>query len=111
MFDFLLDVGNYEDRKVDRSEFEWGFISTARVSDGSQPFETAVQHPDYNDGSMVIVEAYATKALAQEGHKKWVEIMTAKKLPGSLTDCANSMIAQAFGSTQVFNRKEKSTNA
>ena len=38
MFEFLLDAKNYKDRKVDRSGFDWGYISTAYVSDGKQPF-------------------------------------------------------------------------
>lgn len=59
MFNFLSDMYNYEDRCVALFDDGEGIrISTARCSDGSQPYETAIQHPDYNDGDYVIVEAY-----------------------------------------------------
>ena len=102
MFEFMLDAGNYEDRMVDRSEYEWGFISTARCSDGSHPYETAVSSseyakvsdPDETDG-MTIVEAYDSPEAAQEGHDRWVKTMT-KHPPEGLTDCCNAGIAE-FG--------------
>lgn len=31
MFGFLMDAENYEDRKVGRNDYLWGFISTASV--------------------------------------------------------------------------------
>jgi hypothetical protein len=97
MFDFLSDMGNYEDRCIGRYDAEWGFVSTARVSDGRQPFETAVQHRRYrDDGKMVIVEAYETEKAAQAGHSRWVAAMTAKTLPAELRDCANAGICE-FG--------------
>lgn len=80
MFGFLNMMGNYEERKVARwpdSEEEW-IVDTAAVCDSAQPFETAIQHPRYNSGSMVIVELYDTKEEAKIGHDKWVEIMSAK---------------------------------
>lgn len=95
MFNFLLDAGNYEQRKIAKDEFDWGFISTCRVSDGVKDFETAVQHKRYG-GSMTIVENYDTAEEAAEGHKRWVKTMTAKKLPKKLIDCNNAGIAQ-FG--------------
>lgn len=94
MFGFLQDAGNYEQRKVGCDDFEWGFISTAAVSDGAKPYETAVQHKQYGDGNMVIVEAYDTKAEATKGHAKWVATMTADVLPKVLKDCCNSDISQ-----------------
>ena len=78
LFAFVNDIGNYEDRKVARDDFKWGFISTARVSDGRKPFETAIKHPNYNKGSMVIVESYLTKQEALKGHAKWKTAMTGK---------------------------------
>ncbi len=102
MFDFLMDVGNYEDRKIDRSDFDWGYVSTARVSDGSQPFETAVCSDQYaraNDlddtSEMTIVEAYDDADDAQIGHDQWVKTMT-ENPPEGLTDCHNAGIAK-FG--------------
>ena len=94
MFSFLQDMGNYDSRKVDRSEYTWGFISTAEVSDGEMPYETAVRHKDYNGGDMVIVDKYDSSAQARVGHAKWVKTMMAKELPTELVDCNNSMISQ-----------------
>lgn len=88
-------IGNYEARKVDRFEGEDGFfISTAEVTDSPRPFETAVAHPNYYDGEILIVECYDTREEAQTGHDLWVEKMTADVLPESLTDVGESGIAQ-----------------
>lgn len=94
IFNFESDIGNYEERKIGRDDFAWGFISTARVSDGVKPFETAVEHGNYNDGRMVIVDHYDTKAQAITGHAKWVKTMTTAPLPAALKDCANSHVQQ-----------------
>ena len=68
MFEFLMDMGNYEDRKIARTEYSDDFfISTCRVSDGSHPFETAVCHPEYNYGKHVIVEFYDSEEDAEQG--------------------------------------------
>ena len=94
MFDFIQDFGNYQDRVVGRYDGDGTMVSTARVSDGSHPYETAFQHPDYNDGKMVIVEAYDSKELAAEGHARWLKIMIDGPLPDCLIDCHNSEISQ-----------------
>lgn len=93
MFDFLL-MGNYEDRKVGRLDADWGFISTAYVNDADQPFETAVEHRDFNNGKMVIVETYDTRANAEQGHARWVATMTASELPERLVDRGTSGVSQ-----------------
>lgn len=105
MFNFLRDVGNYESRKVGRDEFPWGFISTARVSDGERPFETAVCHAEYNDGKHVIVGAYDSMTEAKAGHQKWIDTMSAPDLPSELIDCANSEIRQAAGGKTSYKRR------
>lgn len=109
MFEFLNDFGNYDERKVDHTELEGGAqIDTARVSDGRQPFETAVSHPDYNDDKWVIVEAYDTKEDAQKGHDRWVKTMGTDPLPTELKDCSNANISgfvEALGGDMVFPRK------
>lgn len=67
-----------------RDDFPWGFVSTAAVTDGARPFETAVEHAEYNGGSM-----------------------TADELPAALTDCGNSEIQQmcnAFGDDATYPR-------
>lgn len=94
MFNFLEDGGNYAFRKVGRYESEGVFISTVFVSDGVKPYETAVAHPLYNKGDMVIVESYENYEAAQTGHNKWIEKMTKDPLPEYLEDCANAGIMQ-----------------
>jgi hypothetical protein len=99
MFGFLQDMGNYETRKVGNDKFDWGFVSTCRVSDGRKPYETAVEHNRYvrADGKrdeMCIVENYDTREEAEKGHAKWVAAMTGKDLPATLTDCCNSEVAE-----------------
>ena len=111
MVEFLMDAGNYEDRKVEQTEFDWGYISTARVSDGEQPFETAVcsdeyaeaDDPDATDG-MTIVEAYDSHEAAQKGHSRWVKTMT-ESPPDELVDCCNAGIAD-FGDSLGMEFKE-----
>jgi len=97
MFGFLDMMGNYETRKVDRYDGESLMVSTAAVTDGDYPFETAILHPDYNDGNHVIVEAYDDREAAQSGHDKWVKIMTGDPLPDKLRDCANAAVAKFIG--------------
>ena len=110
----LSMLHNYDIRKVGRDDFRWGFISTCRVTDGRKDYETAVEHKDYNGGAIVIVECYDTEQQAEDGHKRWVRTMTAKKLPQTLKDCANTEIAQlckAVGSEMEFKRKAKKRKA
>lgn len=93
IFGFLDMGGSYESRSVGRHEYEYGFVSTAYVTDGSSPYETAVEDSRYAD-DMVIVEAYASEDDAKLGHAKWVSAMTTGSPPNALTDCMNSEIAQ-----------------
>lgn len=97
MFDFFLMADNYEDRVV--ANFTDGVLTvdTTYVNDGAHPYETGIEHPQYNEGDWVIVEAYDTKEDAQAGHDKWVVTMTADDLPPLLTDCANAEIGQLYG--------------
>ncbi len=94
LFDFLEMANNYEQRKVARYEKGNVMVDTAMVSDAEQPYETAVAHPQYNEGNMVIVELYDTKEEAEKGHKKWVKIITNKKLPNELKDVSSSKISK-----------------
>jgi hypothetical protein len=106
MFDWVLSVDDYDQRMVGRHEYEHGYISTARVLDGRQPYETAVCDDRYRDGGdMVIVEAYDTKAEAEAGHAKWVVTMTAGDAPHELTDCENAEMAAVFGLGDTYPRK------
>jgi len=84
---YIENYGSYSKRKVARYDGEGWFISTALVHDHEGPqHETAIVHPEYNGGYHVIVETYPTKEEAEEGHKRWVEVMTADKLPEELVD-------------------------
>jgi hypothetical protein len=94
MFNFIGMIGNHKDRMVDQYDENGLFIDTAYVNDGEHPYETAVEHEKYNNGKMVIVEAYDTKEEAQIGHDKWVKTMTSGTLPKTLVDCRNSFISQ-----------------
>lgn len=110
MFENILRMQyNYEDRKVGRWNSEDGFkmVSTARVADGREPYETAVQHPKYNSGKMIIVECYSDKDAAIKGHAKWLKMTQEDTLPKTLVDCGNAVISQlidAIGGTMAFER-------
>ena len=93
LFDFLQDFGNYEERAIDRFEGNELLVDTCRVSDSTQPFETAVAHPTYNKGKIVIVEQYDTVEDAQAGHDKWVDLMT-NNPPTVLHDVSTACAAQ-----------------
>ena len=70
LFDFFQDIGNFEQRKVNRIEPEENGgigVSTAYTSD--EGYETALldtngTHP---------VERNETREQAEKGHKKWVK--------------------------------------
>jgi hypothetical protein len=89
-------IGDYDDRMVDRYEGNGFFISTCLVRDSNRPYETAIKHPEYNDGVIIIVETYNTKEEAAKGHDKWVKIMTAEELPQELIDKGSCFISQAL---------------
>lgn len=109
MFNFFRDIDNYETRRIGKwvNEDATSMVSTACVSDGQQPYETAFQHPDYNDGEMVIVEAYDTKDQAIAGHERWLKIMQTDPLPDHLEDCANSEIASLLDGKMLHPRVQK----
>lgn len=105
IFDFLFDIGNYEERKVARYEDEHLIVDTAAVSDGEKPYETGIEHPEYNMGKWIIVEAYGTKEEAQSGHNKWVNIMQNEPLPKILIDCQNAFVSKLCDDLK-FRRKK-----
>ncbi len=94
LFAFFSDAKNYQDRMVDRYQKGNLFISTAAVSDGQKPYETAICHPKYNHNKHVIVESYNTSEEAQVGHNKWLKTMLANNLPNCLADCCNATVSQ-----------------
>lgn len=69
MFKFILDIDDYEDRKVARSVVGGYIVSTALTSD--EGYETAIcaadgAHP---------VERYANRQSAEIGHSVWIKRM------------------------------------
>lgn len=103
MFGFLDDFSDYESRKVDRYEEGGIMVSTARVSDGELPYETGVFDSRYHD-SVFIVEAYGSKDDAQQGHGKWVKLLTGNEPPDTIIECRNSRISQ-LKEAEVYERK------
>lgn len=99
MFDFLNMANNYEERKIANYNKDGVVIDTCAVSDSRQPYETGIQHPQYNSGDWVIVELYNTKTEAQIGHDKWVAILV-NNPPRQLQDvstCASANILRDMG--------------
>jgi len=92
LFNFLKEAPHIE-RQVGRHIEGNLFVDTCQVSDSKQPYETAVAHPEYNKGDIVIVEMYDTPEQAYKGHEKWVKKMTKEKLPKHLKDVSTSGIA------------------
>jgi hypothetical protein len=86
MFTFIEIVDDYEQGDL--------VVDTVAVNDATEPYETGIRHPKYNNGKWVIVETYNTKELAQVGHDKWVAVMTAETLPTKLMDRSTAAIAK-----------------
>jgi len=111
MFGFYGMLDNYESRKVANTKVNEGIIDTCAVTDSSKPYETGIQHSQYNSGNWVIVELYDTKEQALTGHNKWVKAFSGKKLPAQITDvntCDIQKLAKAVGHT--FHKSHKKAN-
>ena len=67
MFDFLLDIGNYDQRKVEVDNISGITISTVLTSD--EGYETAI----IDNNGVHPVQRYDTKENAEKGHKLWCE--------------------------------------
>lgn len=67
LFDFLKDIGNYENRKVARDVVAGLTISTAYTSDAG--YETAI----LDKNGVHPVERYDSQELSVLGHAKWCE--------------------------------------
>ena len=68
LFSMMSDYSNYENRKVNRTDINGYTIDTAYTSDYG--YETAIWKNGQNN--MAIVERYANKIDAVEGHSKWI---------------------------------------
>ena len=107
MFNVIGMIGNYPQRLVDVTKVKSAVVDTVSVTDGSHPYETAVSHPEYNDDRWIVVEAYDTREEAQEGHNKWVDIMSSDDLPDKLVDCCNAEISKFLDPKKmIFYRKK-----
>lgn len=95
------DAKTHKYREVAHYEQDGIIVDTARVSDGFQPIETAVAHPEYNNGKWVIVAAYDTIEAATSGHDEWARKMTTEPLPDKLVDCQNNPMAKMGASIGV----------
>ena len=107
MLNFLKCIIDQEAREVARFSKKDLTIDTCEVIDGEKPFETAISHPDYNNGRWIIVEAYYHKDAAKIGHAAWVKIMTHDELPGSLSDCQNCGISKLIPSAKLIFKRKK----
>lgn len=106
MFSFVDMIGNYEERKVKNTKIDNGsVVDTCRVTDSTQPYETGICSPLYNNNKWIIVELYNTKKEAKKGHDKWVEKM--KTPPKVLEDVSTSTISSFFDSEGRIFRKEE----
>ena len=57
--------------------------------------------------NMCIVEAYKNEKEAELGHARWIKVMATTPLPKTLTDCANSEIAQLIWEPIIFTLVKK----
>lgn len=78
----------YEKRKIGRFEKDGIFVSTILVDDCEQAYETAVIHPEFKGGEIIIVAHYSTRGEAEQGHHAWVEKIQGKNLKEILSDDA-----------------------
>ena len=113
LFGFLSMANNYDERMVARYKSDDGklFISTAAVVDSDDPFETAVAHPRYNEGKLIIVETYSSRELAKAGHDKWLAKMTSTDLPKELIDvstCGLADLSAAAGNSMCSQLQRES---
>ena len=92
--DMFSMVGNYEERRVDRSEINGAVIDTCTVYDSEKPYETAVKHQQFNNNEWVIVEMYDTVEAARLGHDKWKKTFSSEKPPKKLKDISTASITE-----------------
>lgn len=113
LFDFFDMADNYDNRKIARFEDKKKgiVISTCEVTDSDQLYETAVCHPEFRDGDLIVVEMYDTKEEAFKGHIKWMEIM--KNPPNELKDVSSAFVSRLLDASserdnwRIFRRQKK----
>jgi hypothetical protein len=68
------------------------FVSTIFAGDTNR-YETAIAHPFYNDGTLIVVGSWDDEEDARHGHKYWVERVVLDAMPNPLTDVSTSETA------------------
>ena len=86
MLDVINMIGNHEERNVDRFENELFIVDTSMCNDMEFPYETAISHRDFNDGSWIILGWSKTKEEAQTFHNEVVHYFSTKHYIKSVTD-------------------------
>lgn len=96
------NIGRYENGKL--------FVDTCKVWDSEEPYETAIKHPDYNNGQIIIVDTYLDKESAQIGHKEWIKTITSDNPPDELIDvskCTLAKMINKLGDPMIYKRRTK----
>lgn len=95
-----------EERRVGLDEFDDWVVSTVAITDiANYSYETAVCHPDFNDGNYIAVDHYKTVEEAKEGHQKWVD--HCKSGPETLEDPMRANICKDIGLKPTVFTKRK----
>ena len=79
-------AGNYNHRKVERTERDNFILDTVKVYDRDWLYETAVKHKNFYHNNWIILEGCDTEEEAVEMHKKWLKKMERNDF-NILTDC------------------------
>lgn len=72
-------------------------VSTIQPGDATQyPYETAIEHPAYGDGELIVVDGAETFDDAIRIHNKWIDKLDVSfgQLPEVVIEFANSPILQ-----------------
>ncbi len=107
MFDFnaMLSAmflnGKLED-KVGNDEFDGKIVDTCYTYDNG--YETAISHPEFDNGDWIIVEYYDDKESATKGHNKWVELIKEDKF--DKIRCVDRYIVALCNNEEIFYERD-----
>lgn len=73
-------IGNYEERLIGNDKVNGFEVDTVRVTDTGYYAETAIRHPELDDGYWIIVQEYETHEQAEKGHERWVDMLENEKI-------------------------------
>lgn len=84
----------YEDRKVARDDWGKGkmsiMLSTAEVTDADYRYETAIAHPSYDGGKIIILGGCDSRKKALAFHAHWKQLIETDTLPEVIADNGRS---------------------